>query len=282
MNQVVDAHHHFWDRQMTQFDHSWQESPGFENICHTFLPEDLKPLLDAAGVSHSVLVQTQHQIEETNWFLELANQNAFIAGVVGWVDLQSEQCEQQLETLKADSKFVGVRHVVQDEPDDNFIVRPKVLEGLKILEKHNVPYDLLFFAKHLKHAPAVADQLPNLKLVIDHISKPDIKSGDLKVWQSELREASLRENVFCKLSGMITEADWQNWKVADLKPYVETALECFGPTRLMFGTDWPVCCLAGSYQQAVDATRECLSELSDDEKRQIFGATATQFYSLNI
>ncbi len=282
MSVVVDSHHHFWDRTMSQFDHSWQETEGFENICHSFLPQDLKPLLEQTGVQKTVLVQTQHDVAETEWFLQLADENDFVAGVVGWVDLQTDRCEQQLLAHREHPKFVGVRHVVQDEPDDDFIIRPAVLDGLRVLEKHAVPYDLLFYSKHLKNAAAVADHVPNLKLVIDHLSKPQIKSGEIRQWQMEMHEAAKRENLFCKISGMITEADWQNWKIEDLKPYVETVLECFGPSRLMFGTDWPVCLLAGSYQQAFDSVQQCVGSLSDDEARQLFGETASNFYSLNL
>lgn len=277
---IVDSHHHFWDRTMSQFDHSWQENDGLEKICRTFLPTHLKPMIDAAGVDKTVFVQTQHNVAENRWVLEFAEQNDWIAGVVGWVDLAGDDCEAQIEEFKSHPKFVGVRHVVQDEPDDDFIVRENVLRGIGLLEKHEVPYDLLFYVKHLKHAATVARRFPNLKFVIDHLAKPVIKEQKTEEWVESFKLAAECDNVWCKLSGMVTEADWENWKVEDLKPYVDTALEFFGPDRCMFGSDWPVCELAASYQQVFDALTECIGRLSIDERNKILGETAIQYYGL--
>ncbi|HEY8505020.1 MAG TPA: amidohydrolase family protein, partial [Gemmataceae bacterium] len=249
-------------------------------INRDFLPQDLKPLIDAAGIRRTVFVQTQHTVEENRWALKLAGENDWIAGVVGWVDLAGEKCEEQLLEFKDHPKFVGVRHITQDEPDDDFIVREDVLRGLKVLEKHGVPFDLLFYVKHLRHAATLAEKLPDLPMVIDHLSKPEIKLRRTDNWIDHLRAAARHPNVYCKLSGMITEADWQNWKPADLKPYVQAALECFGPDRCMFGSDWPVCLLAGSYQQVVDALDEALGPISAEERAKIFGGTAIRFYKL--
>lgn len=210
----------------------------------------------------------------------MAEQNEFIAGVVGWVDLASEHCEEQLLEFKDHPKFVGIRHVTQDEPDNDFIVRPDVIRGLKVLQKHGVPFDLLFYVKHLKHATTLAREVPELPMVIDHLAKPKIKEGLLEDWLESFRAASQFPNVYCKLSGMITEADWQHWKPADLKPYIDTALENFGPDRCMFGSDWPVCELAGSYEDVYSALVDCLGALSPSETDAIFGGTATQFYGL--
>ena len=286
MSLKIDAHQHFWDRQITEFDHSWQEALGMEKICRSFLPDDLEPNLLATGVDKTIFVQTQHNTAENQWVLELTAKCGFVAGVVGWVDLASPACEDQLLEFKDDPRFVGVRHVTHDEPDDDFIVRPDVLRGLKVLEKHRVPFDLLFYAKHLHHADHLGRELPHLPMVIDHLSKPKIKEGagwkeDTVVgWQDNLRTAASYPNIYCKLSGMITEADWQRWQPADLKPYVETALECFGAERCMFGSDWPVCELAGSYQQVYDALVDALGPISDSERDAIFGGTAIQFYGL--
>lgn len=278
---MIDAHQHFWDRSLTNFDHSWQESPGLEKICRSFMPTDLKPLIDEVGVKKTIFVQTQHDIAENRWVLDATKDCGFVAGVVGWVDLASEQCEEQLLQFKDESRFVGVRHVTQDEPDDDFIIRPDVLRGLKVLEKHNVPFDLLFYTKHLHHADQLGRELPNLPMVIDHLSKPKIKDGLVDGWQDDLRAAAKHTNIYCKLSGMITEADHANWKPADLKPYVETALECFGPDRCMYGSDWPVSELAGSYKQVFEALNEALGPISDSERQAIFGGTATTFYGLD-
>lgn len=278
---IIDSHQHFW--QLDQpFNYEWLKSDIHAPINRTYLPADLQPLLKSCGVDRSVFVQTQHDLAENRWVLKLAEANDFIAGVVGWVDLASESCEQQLLELKEHPKFVGIRHVVQDEPDDNFIVRPEILNGLKILETHQVPYDLLFYTKHLKHATTVADAVPSLKLVINHLSKPEIKSGRIDEWAADLKQAASRPNVFCKLSGMVTEADWQNWSAADLQPYVDVALEAFGPERCMYGSDWPVCELAATYQQVFDALMECISKLSESEQAAILGSNAIDFYKLAV
>ena len=277
----IDAHQHFWDLGQSQFDYSWTDTDTNRAIHKSFLPETLKPHLDECGVEKCVLVQTQHQVAENRWALELAEQNDWIAGVVGWVDLASDDCEAQLEEFRDHPKFVGVRHVTQDEPDDDFIVQPAVLQGLKVLERHSVPFDVLFYVKHLHHAKTLGQQLPNLPMVIDHLAKPEIRTGGIDHWKHHLGAASKFPNVYCKLSGMITEADRIHWKPADLKPYVDLALELFGPDRCMFGSDWPVCELAGSYTQVHDALAKLIDDLTDSEKAAIWGQTATRFYSLN-
>lgn len=278
---IIDSHQHFWQRSLP-FNYQWLENPELAKINRDYLPADLEPLLRNAGVDRCVVVQTQHDLAENDWALELADENDFICGVVGWVDLKSEDCEADILRLKQHSKFVGIRHVTQDEPDDDFIVRPDVLRGLTVLERNGVPFDLLFYAKHLKHAPTVAAHAPNLPLVIDHLSKPNIKEGQFDQWAIEIKAAAKHGNVFCKLSGMITEADWENWTSDDLKRYVETTIEAFGTERCMFGSDWPVCELAGSYQDVFDALQTIVTGLSEAEKADIFGLTAQKFYSLMI
>lgn len=278
---IIDSHQHFWQRSQP-FDYAWLDAPGNEAICRDFLPQDLRPHLADSGVERTVFVQTQHNLGENRWALSLADENDFIAGIVGWVDLASPDCEQQLLEFKDNPRFVGVRHVTQDEPDDDFIVRDEVIRGLKVLERHAVPFDLLFYVKHLRHAATLARQLPDLPMVIDHLAKPRIKDAARADWIDNFVAAARYPNVYCKLSGMITEADWEHWRPADLKPYVETALEAFGPQRCMFGSDWPVCELAGSYEQVHAALVEVLGPLSDAESRQIFGQTAAAFYQLKL
>ena len=275
---MIDAHQHFW--QLGKFDYQWLEAPELTKINRSYLPNDLEPMLSSAGIRKSVFVQTQHNVQENRWVLELADQHEFIAGVVGWIDLASEECEKQVEEFSSIDKFVGVRHITQDEPDDDFIVRDDILRGLRILQKHAVPFDLLFYVKHLHHAERLGRELPELPMVIDHLSKPEIKAGNVDNWAPQMRKAAEFPNMFCKLSGMITEADWAQWKPADLKPYVEIALEAFGPDRCMFGSDWPVCELAGTYQQVIDALNEVLGEISQAERQAIFGGTASKFYGL--
>lgn len=279
MPETIDAHQHFW-RLDLPFDYGWLDAPEHAPIRRDFLPEHLAVHLRSAGVQRSVFVQTQHNLEENRWALQLADENDFLAGVVGWVDLASPRCEEQLLEFADHPKFVGVRHITQDEPDDDFIVRPEILRGLKVLEKHRVPFDLLFYVKHLKHAATLARQLPELPMVVDHLAKPRIRTGEREGWIDDLRSAASFPNVYCKLSGMITEADWRTWKPADLKPYVEAALEAFGPERCLYGSDWPVCELAGRYEQVHSALVEILGALSETERNQIFGDTARRFYNL--
>jgi L-fuconolactonase len=281
MADIIDAHQHFW--QLNQpFDYGWLAAPQNAPIRRDYLPAHLEPHLHAVPVKRTIFVQTQHNLAENRWALGLAEQYPFIAGVVGWIDLASTACEEQLLEFKRHAKFVGVRHITEDEPDDDFIVRADVLRGLKVLEKHGVPFDLLFYVKHLHHVPALAQHLPTLPLVIDHLAKPHIRERRTDDWLPHLRAAAAFPNVFCKLSGMVTEADWQRWTATDLSPYVQEALACFGPERCLFSSDWPVCELAGSYEQVYHALVEALGPLSKSERELIFGGTATRFYGLSL
>ena len=277
---IIDSHQHFW--QLSQpFDYGWLLLPEHRPICRDYLPADLKPHLDSVGVERTILVQTQHDPQETRWALQLAEENEFIAGVVGWIDLCSESCEDDLLEFKERPKFVGVRHIVQDEPDEHFIVRPEFLRGLKVLEHHRVPYDLLIRTQHLKHVVTLGHNLTELPMVIDHLAKPKILDSLLDGWDAELRAVAKFPNFVCKLSGLVTEANWNHWKPADLKPYVDTALEAFGPERCMFGSDWPVLELAGSYEQIHNALVDVLGPVSDSVRDMVFGGTAQNFYGLN-
>ncbi|MDP6444838.1 MAG: amidohydrolase family protein [Pirellulaceae bacterium] len=276
---IIDAHQHFW-HLLQPFNYKWLNTPENEPIRRSYVPADLADHLQSAGVDRSIVVQTQHTVEENRWALELAEEHEFIAGVVGWVDLASHDCEYELLEFKDHPKFVGVRHVTQDEPDDNFIIRPQVMRGLRVLQRHRIPFDLLFYVKHLHHAAALAVELPDLPMVIDHLAKPRIKDQALHDWEESFRTAAAFPNIYCKLSGMVTEADWNEWTPADLKPYVEIALEAFGPDRCMYGSDWPVCELAATYEQVHAALNEVLGPLSETENAAIFGGTASRFYNL--
>lgn len=279
---TIDAHQHFWQLGRKPFDYRWLDAPQMASIRRDYLPADLKPLVDRVHVDRTVFVQTQHNVEENRWVLGLAKEHPFIAGVVGWVDLASPACEEQVQEFKRFPKFVGIRHITQDEPDDNFILRDDVLRGLQVLEKHSLPFDLLFYTRHLKHAATLAERLPNLPMVIDHLAKPQIKRRQFDDWLVDLRAAATHKNLYCKLSGMVTEADWKAWQPADLKPYVQAALELFGPDRLMFGSDWPVCELAASYDRVYYALVEALGPVSDAERQAIFGVTAARYYRLPL
>ena len=276
---IIDSHQHFWQRDLP-FDYQWLEAPENRAINRDFLPSDLESQLQECGIDGSVFVQTQHNLAENDWALSLTEQHPFVLGVVGWVDLASPHCQGDLEQLLLHDRFVGIRHITQDEPDDDFIVREEILSGLKVLERLGVPFDLLFYAKHLKHAPTVATAVPELPLVIDHLSKPNIAAGWDPNWETEIREAAACDNVYCKLSGMITEANWENWSADDLRPYLETAIDAFGPKRCMYGSDWPVCELAGSYRDVWEAFGELIKGYSDSERAALLGETAQRFYGL--
>ncbi|HEX7896442.1 MAG TPA: amidohydrolase family protein [Planctomycetota bacterium] len=268
---IIDAHQHFWDLKV--FPQDWTTGP----IRRSFLPRHLAPLLKKAGVDRTVFVQTKHDLRENDWALGL--DAPFVAGVVGWVDLAAKDVERQLLDFLRHPKAVGVRHVVQDEPDVDWVVRPDVLRGLRTLAKHGVPFDLLTYVKQLPHAATLAE-IDGLRIVIDHLSKPLVKEGRILGWIDDFRAAAKFPNVYCKLSSLVTQADWKRWTAADLRPYVNVALDLFGPDRLMFGSDWPVCLLASSYQDWIDTLRDLLAPLSKAERARIFGGTAKAFYRL--
>lgn len=277
----LDAHQHFW--QLSQpFRYDWLNAPALAPIRRDFLPEHLEPWIQQTPIRRTLFVQTQHDLAENRWALGLAERHPFIAGVVGWVDLASPACEEQVREFKDHPRFVGVRHITQDEPNDDFIVSPAVRQGLRVLERHGTPFDLLFYVKHLRHVPTLAGEFPGLPLVIDHLAKPCIKERRIDDWLPHFRAAATFPNVYCKLSGMITEADWRHWRADDLKPYVQSALDMFGPGRCMFGSDWPVCELAGSYTQVYEALTAALGPISTTDREQIFGGTAARFYGLTL
>ncbi|MEX2114588.1 MAG: amidohydrolase family protein [Pirellulales bacterium] len=273
----IDAHHHCW--QLDRFNYPWM-TPDLKPLLRNFGPGDLHPLLAIQRFDRSVLVQTISSLDETRWFLELAERHDWIAGVVGWVDLTDPTLDNTLDELQRHPKFVGVRHQVHDEPDPRWLVRDDVLGGLARLAGRAIPYDLLVRPQHLPAAIEVARRLPELSLVIDHVAKPAITSGGWDDWAAPFAELAAHPNVSCKLSGMITEADWQRWQPSDLRPYLEHALDCFTPERLMFGSDWPVCLLAGSYAQVVAALEKNLAALPAAQQAAVFGGTAVRVYGL--
>lgn len=273
----VDAHHHFW--RLGRYEYGFL-SPEQNPLWRDYLPVDLAPLLQASGIDSTVLVQTIASVPETRWFLELAEDNRFIAGVVGWVDLTAPDVGETLDDLRRHSKFVGIRHNVHDEADPTWLDRADARRGLSALTERSIPYDLLVRPQHLEQCLRLARDLPDLRLVVDHLAKPRIAEQGWDDWASPIRELSRNDQVFCKLSGMITEAAWRDWRHDDLKPYIDHVVDCFGPSRLMFGSDWPVCLLAGSYSQVVDAVTVNLAGLSDTERNAILGVTATRFYGL--
>jgi len=273
---IIDAHHHFWDT--TRNEYPWMTDEQ-ARIRRPFGPADLRPLLAAAGVDGTVLVQTRSDLGETREFLEIAAAHDFVRGVVGWVDLTSPDVADQLQSVRTD-KLVAIRHQVHDEASPEWLVRPDVRHGLELVAREGLAYDLLVRTRELPAAIQVVRAMPHLRFVVDHLAKPPFVSGDLGEWSRLLRELARSDNVVAKLSGLVTEADWQSWTVATLQPAVDVALEAFGPTRLMFGSDWPVSLLAASYQQVMAAAEQLTRDLSESERAEVFGGTAERVYRL--
>ena len=275
---IVDSHQHFW--QVGRFDYPWM-TPKVDVLCHDYLPPALEPLLRRNQAGQTILVQASNSVAETRWLLTLANENPSIAGVVGWVDLQSETVGRQLEELASHPKFKGVRHLVESEPAEDWLIQESVVKGLRELSLRGLTYDLLVHTRHLKHAKTAVDECPDLRFVIDHMAKPPIASGKLDEWARELKPLASASNVWCKLSGLVTEASWTDWRVEDFIPYVDKSLEYFGPQRIMFGSDWPVCLLAASYEQVLEVFQTLLADLSEEDRDLIFSKNASQFYRLD-
>src|SRR2546428_2002285 len=276
-NGVVDSHQHFW--QVGHFDYPWMSSE-VEVLYRDYLPATLEPILKACGVAKTVLVQASNSLAETYWLLSLADHYHFIAGVVGWVDLTDPRMEEELEVLTAYPIFKGIRHLVESEPVEDWLAEPSVLRGLRVLERHHVSYDLLVHTRHLKHVKTVAENSPELRLVVAHMAKPPVASGEVTEWANEIKAVAAFPNVHCKLSGLVTEANHTSWSADDLRPFVECALEFFGPERLMFGSDWPVCLLAASYDRVLESVHSLLAVLSDEERNRNFAENAMNFYRL--
>jgi len=273
----VDSHHHFWTYSPQEY--GWI-SDSMSAIRRSFEPADLKAAIAPVGVNAVVSVQARQTVEETDFLLGYASKNEFIRGVVGWAPLMEDGVENVLEHFKAHDKFKGVRHVVQDEPDVNFILREDLNRGVSLLRKLGLVYDILIFERQLKPSIQFVDRHPDQVFVLDHIAKPKIKAGEMEPWAADIREMARRPNVYCKISGMVTEADWEKWTPENLRPYIDTVLEAFGPRRLMFGSDWPVMLLACPYAHWWQVVNAAISALSESERDRILGLTAVEAYKL--
>lgn len=276
---AIDSHQHFWNLDLFQYDCM---SPDNQILYQNYLPENFEPILSEVEIEKIVAVQAHQSFDETRWLLELSDKFDFIAGVVGWVDLLSENVEKQLNEFTKHPKFKGVRHIVQDEPQDDWILQPQVLQSINNLSQFDLTYDILIFPKQLKYIPKLIEICPNVSFVVDHLAKPPIASGEIASWKKDLKAVSEFPQVYCKLSGLVTEADHKNWKKDDLQPYVETALDLFGANRLMFGSDYPVCLLAADYQKVLETYQLFLRNLSEDEQNQIMRENAIRFYNLTV
>lgn len=272
----IDSHQHFWRYSAAAY--PWIGA-DMERIARDFLPADLAAAARPEGIGGSVAVQARQSLEESRWLLELAA-DPFVRGVVGWVDLRSETVAEELARLAPHEKFVGVRHVVQDEPDPRFLLGAEFVRGLRRLPEFGLTYDLLLYPPQLPAAVELAALLPEQPFVLDHLAKPRVKTGEIAEWRRDIEALARHVNVSCKLSGLVTEAAWRGWKRSDFTPYLEVVLAAFGPDRLMYGSDWPVCLVAADYAEVAGIARDFLSRLSPAEQDLVWGGSATRCYGL--
>jgi len=274
----IDTHQHFWSYNAREY--AWM-GPGMESLRRDYLPPDLAPLLKVSGVDGTVAVQARQTLEESTWLLELADQYPFIRGVVGWVDLRSPRVDEDLEKLSRHKKFRGVRHVVQDEPDDQFMLRKDFMRGIKALSRYNLAYDLLLQPKHLSSAVKLAREFSEQPFILDHLAKPRIRDGVLAPWDRDLARLAECDNVSCKISGMVTEAHGQTWTPEDFTPYMDVVFERFGADRVMVGSDWPVCTVAAAYEEVMGIAAEYINKLSPTERTDIWSENAKVIYQIH-
>jgi L-fuconolactonase len=273
----IDAHQHFWI--YTPAEYSWIDD-SMAALRRDFLPEDLKLEIESNNFHGSVAVQARQTPQETRWLLELAERSPWILGVVGWVDLRSPDIRSQLKVLTRYPKLVGVRHVVQSEPDSRFLLRPEFLRGVSALEEFDLAYDILIYPKHLPVAAEFVERFPRQRFVLDHLAKPRIKNGDIDSWAQGIERLAAFPNVFCKLSGLVTEADWQHWRPEHILPFLDVAFASFGPDRLMVGSDWPVCLVAASYTRAIEVVKNYLLRHTPECQDTVLGGNALRFWRL--
>jgi L-fuconolactonase len=273
----IDTHQHFW--KYSREEYPWI-GEGMEVLAQDRLPADLNPLLKDNGIDGTVAVQARQVVEETEALLAMAEEYDFIRGVVGWVDLRSPNVEAQLEQFKDRVKLVGVRHVVQDEPDEKFVLREDFMRGIGKLKAYDLVYDILIFPRQLAANIELVKRFPEQVFILNHIAKPNIKDEQMSPWESDIKKLASFENVSCKISGMVTEADWHNWSAEDFRPYMEVVLEAFGAKRLTIGSDWPVCTLAGEYGSVVSIAADFIAQLSDNEQKAIWEDNPKRIYGL--
>jgi len=274
---IIDAHHHLWS--FNEADYGWMDG-SMKVLKRDYFPSDLEAEIKKAGVTGTVVVQARQILEETRWLLKLAEDYPFIRGVVGWVDLRSPDLDQQLEAFAHHPKLVGVRHVIHDEADDDFMLRPAFVKGVEELKDFDLTYDLLLFPKHLERAIELVSMFPEQRFVLDHISKPFIKSGVMQPWKDDIEALAAQPNVWCKISGMVTETSLKSWRYEDFVPYMKVVCEAFGTDRVMLGSDWPVCRLAGEYPEVMEIPIRFTGDLSEDEKIRINSQNAIDCYRL--
>jgi L-fuconolactonase len=273
----IDAHHHFWRFKPAEYE--WIDDT-MAAIRRDFMPLDLNRELKSVGFDSAVSVQARQTLEETNWLLDLADAHDFLKGVVGWAPLTDSNVRKILDGLASRHKLKGIRHVVQDEPDDDFILRADFNAGVRLVTEFGLAYDILIYECQLPHAIEFVNRHPNQLFILDHMAKPRAREQVVEPWRTNIRRLAERDNVYCKVSGLVTEADWQRWTEAQLSVYLGTVLDAFGPYRLMFGSDWPVCLVASSYEKWYEVVSRFCEKLSRDEQARIFGGTAIEAYRL--
>jgi L-fuconolactonase len=273
----IDSHQHFW--RYSPVEYAWIDD-SMAALRRDFLPADARCEMDRARVDACVAVQARQSLEETRWLLELADANPFVAGVVGWIDLQSSEAAAQLETFTQHPKLVGVRHIVQSEADDRFMLRPEFCRGISLLADRGLTYDILIYPKHLPAAVELVSRFPQQRFILDHLAKPDIRAREMREWEKGIRALAEYPLVFCKLSGLVTEADWANWTPDHIRAYFDVAFDCFGSSRLLFGSDWPVCMVAADYRQVVSLVENYMADRPDAEREAIMGGNAVRLWRL--
>ncbi len=274
----IDAHQHCW--QYDPEEYAWMAEDKWSILREDHMPPDLHQHLQRHELDGAIMVQVRQNLDETRWMLDLAEQYSYILGVVGWVDLCSPEAGAQLDEFKDHPNFCGVRHLVQDEEDDEFLLRDDFCRGMKEVADRGITYDILVYPNQLKAAVQFVDRFPDAPFVLDHIAKPYIKKGEIDPWKSELQALAERPNVACKVSGMVTEADWEEWRKEDFHPYLDVAFEAFGEDRLIYGSDWPMCELAGGYMKMAAVTTDYAARVSGEAREKLFGRNAIRWYGL--
>ncbi len=274
----IDSHQHFWRYDAREY--GWIDE-SMRALRRDFMPDDLRIEMEEAGVRGSIAVQVRQTEEETSWLLDLADRYPFVTGVVGWVDLQADDVGVRLARAASHPKLVGVRHIVQSEPDDRFLLRPAFCRGIASLRQFDLTYDILIYPRHLAVASELVARFPQQPFVLDHLAKPEIRAGAIDQWARDLRVLAAAPNVSCKLSGLVTEADWERWRPEDIHPYLDVAFDCFGADRLVAGSDWPVCTVAGSYSRTMAVVTDYLDRRPAAERNGVLGGNAQRIWRLS-
>ncbi|HXN22908.1 MAG TPA: amidohydrolase family protein [Candidatus Dormibacteraeota bacterium] len=275
----IDAHQHFWNYDPVR--DAWI-TEAMSVLRRDFLPEHLGREMDASGIAASVAVQADQSESETRFLLELAQRYKTVAGVVGWVDLRATNLSERLEYFSQFDKLCGFRHIVQNEPDDRFLLSEEFLRGIACLKQFGYTYDILIYPRQLPAAIEIVDKFPDQRFVIDHLAKPLVKNSQLEPWTAQMKTIAANRNVYCKVSGLVTEGDWANWRADDFRPYIDVVFDAFGSDRVLFGSDWPVCLLAATYRQVHELISNYTKDLSAGDKQKIFGMNAIRFYKLRM